>query len=632
MLIELAHYTLLFALTVVGFQTFLLTPTLWSGGSAVTIKLGFRGACFTITLLLFTFLILLRSFVVHDFSLAIVFENFDSQSSLFYVFQAFCASREGFFFSFIVILSITFLIGFSKSDLATYQERGRYLFSGGCLIFSLLCLMLTTADPFVRIENPPFEGIGFNPLWRSPYRILFVFFSFAACATLTVSFIKTICMCSKGRQFVFPTLKNSLWAMLFLLGAFGIKIITDFTTAENNTLWQWSSENALLVSVLLLVAGQILLLFFYWAFRIFTNWIVFFSLLSTVFTTALFLMREYRLITLSSTEIYFPNPLIALYAFAGLFCFLLFLCSVTLKTPFKENSFPLFSRESFIGLTAAALLSAGISIGLLSLLPSLLIFLPDLPLRLLPALFKTILFWSGLTSAVCFFVAFKRKSTSNEWIQMNKKNLITFWTVLFIILIVCCYTVPNGYKVVFHSVPGILIFASLFDIKTVKIPASFQECLKQLKKIPKFKYGVIFSAVGFLIFSVTLSYASFNHTEIKTDVKIEDGKKIPALCSVQQLSEKNDAYFAKHRLICPSSLQLLSGSVNFQWQEAPMKAKFLQTTCFSTRLIQIDQNQEDILTIRSIDYPLLQSVGSGLFLMCLGVFFMLLSVKKEKRT
>ena len=44
MLIELAHYTIIFALTAVGLQALLLAPTLWSGGSAVAIRLGFRGA------------------------------------------------------------------------------------------------------------------------------------------------------------------------------------------------------------------------------------------------------------------------------------------------------------------------------------------------------------------------------------------------------------------------------------------------------------------------------------------------------------------------------------------------------------------------------------------------------------
>ena len=83
MLIELAHYTIIFAVTAVGLQTLLLAPTLWSGGSAIAIKLGFRGACFTTALQIFSFLILLKCFAVHDFSLAVVFENFDSQSSLF---------------------------------------------------------------------------------------------------------------------------------------------------------------------------------------------------------------------------------------------------------------------------------------------------------------------------------------------------------------------------------------------------------------------------------------------------------------------------------------------------------------------------------------------------------------------
>lgn len=107
MLIELAHYTIIFALTAVGLQALLLAPTLWSSGSAVAIRLGFRGACFTSALLLFAFFVLLYSFAVHDFSLVVVFETFDSQSSLFYALQAFCSSREGF--SLLLLSSCPFL-------------------------------------------------------------------------------------------------------------------------------------------------------------------------------------------------------------------------------------------------------------------------------------------------------------------------------------------------------------------------------------------------------------------------------------------------------------------------------------------------------------------------------------------
>ena len=283
MLIELAHYTLLFALTVVGLQTFLLSPTLWSGGSAIAIKLGFRGICFTTGLLLFSFSVLLVAFAFHDFSLAVVFETFDSQSSPFYALQAFCSSREGFFFTFIILLTGVFLIEFSKKDLATYQERGRYLFAGGGLIFSLLILMLASANPFIRIENPPFEGIGFNPLWQPPYRILFVLFSFLSCAVLTISFIKTICMYSKGRHFVVSALRNSLISLILMFCALGIELITGFTTADNGTLWQWTPGNCLLLSVLLLTAGQIILCFFCLSSRVFTNWIIFFSILGVIF-------------------------------------------------------------------------------------------------------------------------------------------------------------------------------------------------------------------------------------------------------------------------------------------------------------------------------------------------------------
>ena len=233
MLIELAHYTALFALTVIGLQTFLLCPTLWSGGSAVAIKSGFRGACFSVALLTCVFMILLSGFCAHDFSLAVVFENFDSRHGAFYALQAFCSSREGFFFTFIVVASIAFLTMFSNKDLATYQERGRYLFSGGFLIFALLVLMLTTANPFVRIEEPPFEGTGLLAEWKPPYRILGVLLSFSACACLTFSFIKTVCMYSKGRQFVLPALKSGLIALILLVCRVALELSTGFTTAND---------------------------------------------------------------------------------------------------------------------------------------------------------------------------------------------------------------------------------------------------------------------------------------------------------------------------------------------------------------------------------------------------------------
>ena len=632
MLIELAHYTLLFALTVVGLQTFLLCPTLWSGGSAIAIKLGFRGIFFTTALLFFSFSVLLAGFAFHDFSLAIVFESFDSQSDSFYALPALCSSREGFFFTFIITLSIVFLVNFSKNELATYQERGRYLFAGGSIIFALLVLMIVSANPFVRIEDPPFEGVGFDPMWRQPYRILSVLFSFLSCAVLTVSFIKSVCMYSKGRFFVVSALRGSLISSIALLCAAGIELVTGFTAANNGNLWQWVPGNSLLLSVLLLTAGQIVLAFFCLSSRVFTNWIITFSFLGAVLSNASFFATEYKLFSSSVSETYFPNPVTALSAFAGLTCFLLFLCSVTLKKPFKENSFSLFSRESFIGLAAAALLAAGISIGVLALLPTLFMFLPDMPLRLLPDLFKSILLGAIPAFSVFFFIAFKRQSVKKGWSATCRKNTLLFLGFLCVLAGVCLYKTEHGRQILLYSLPAILLLETSVGKTPFKLPGSFKEAKQISKSVSSFKYGAFLCAFGFLIFSTALAGAVFDRTENVSTIKIQDvvSEKSDFPCSVEQLSGKSGTLAAQYRLICKKQAQLLTGNPNFQWHEKELKAGFLQTTFFSTRLIRIDQPQEDALRLRVIDYPVLRLAGSGIFLICLGILFLLFSVKKEQ--
>lgn len=630
MLIELAHYTIIFALTAVGLQTFLLAPTLWSKGSAIAIKLGFRGACFTSALMFFAFLILLHGFSVHDFSLAVVFETFDSQSSLFYALQAFCSSREGFFFTFIILLSVSALIGFSQKDLATYQERGRYLFATGFLIFFLLALMLATADPFVRIEEPPYEGAGFNPEWRPAHKTLELLLIFAAFATLIMSFIKVISMYSKERQFVMPALRGCLFSLICLIGALGSKLMTGFATAENGVLWQWTPDNSLLLSVLILTIAQTILLYFCKSSRIFTNWIIAVAAFGLAFFSAYFFAAEYRLFSLSANEVYFPNPVTALSAFAGLTCFFLFLSSIMIKRSLPENNFFVFSRESFIGLAAAVLLAAGISVGTLSLLPTLFMFLPDLPLRLLPTQIKQILTMAGITFAILFCAAFKKQSLGKSWIKTDWKTDFYFWGITLTAIVFCLLKVKNGLQIFLSLLPAILIFNAFLTSKSVKIPVSFAEIPEILKSISPFTYGMFFNALGCTIFSIALGYCVFNNDNHSKTVNISESASLP--CKIETLSGKNTVGSTQYRLTCATeddSVGLLYGKSVFQWPEKKLDVKLMKTGRFTLRLIDLEQTQEDLITMRTTEYPLLPLAATGLFFVCLGLTFLIFSTKKE---
>ena len=374
------------------------------------------------------------------------------------------------------------------------------------------------------------------------------------------------------------------------------------------------------------------MLFFCLRSHLFTNWIIVVSLLGAALSTASFFAAEYRLFTLSSAEAYFPNPVTALCAFAGFVSFLLFLSSVTLKKRFKEANISVFSRESFIGLAVAALLTAGISIGFLALLPALFMFLPDMPLRLLPALFRTTLRWTGLTAVLFFFIAFQRRSVNPGWAGISRKNILIFWGFFLILIYLCLRSIPNGGQIVLYSLPAALILSTTVSAVPFKLPVTFGEIIDRLKSLSSLKYGAFFCALGFLIFSASFSCAFLNRSETVTSIRLQKDDQSSFPCFAEQLAEKAGTAAAQYRLVCRPPLLLLTGNLTFQWQENELKARFLQTDRFSTRLIQADQTQEDALTLRTLTYPALQLAGSGLFLICLGTVFLLFSVKKEQRS
>ncbi|GEM_PF-2607337 len=622
MLIELARYTMLFALTAVGLQTVLLAPTLWSGGSAVAIKLGFRQACFSAALTFFSFCVLLWAFGTRDFSVAAVFENFDARSGGLYALQAFCSSREGFFFIFIVILSAAFQIGFSAKDLATYQERGRYLFAAGVILFSLTALMLATADPFVRIDEPPFDGAGFPAAWRPAHKTLEVLLIFAAGAALTVSFVKTVCMHSKGRAFAVPAFRCGLVATACLTGAAGMKLMTGFTTAENGALWHFTADNSLLLAILTLAAGQTVLLYFrIGGMRVFTGWVLTLSLMSAAFSAAYFFAGEYRLFVLSADEVYFPNPVAALCAFTAFTCFLLFLCSVAGRRTPPDAAFDILSRETFAGMAVAVLTAAGFSVGALSLLPALFMFLPDLPLRLLPALFAKVLSGSVVAAAVLFFIASKRRRIGGGGAAVRAKTESVFWGLFLPAACLCLWKVQNGAAVVLFALPSVLILNAFFTERTFTIPSSFPDAVRTLREVRPAAAGGFLCAAGAVVFSVALAFSLYGGEAHDAILPMDGETDLP--CRIERLDAKSGG-----RLICSGDAGIVGGKAVFQWPERKLNARVLQMERFTFRLTELKQTAESELTVRSVAHPLLPLAGTGLFMVGCGLAFLFLSVKR----
>ncbi len=118
-------------------------------------------------------------------------------------------------------------------------------------------------------------------------------------------------------------------------------------------------------------------------------------------------------------------------------------------------------------------------------------------------------------------------------------------------------------------------------------------------------------------------------------MSISEPSEISLPCRIEALSGKTAAGTAQYRLVCANeagtpAAGLLSGKPVFQWPEKKLGVTLLQIGRFAFRLIRAEQTREDLLTVRTAEYPLLPLAGSGLFLMCLGLVFLIFSTGKEQ--
>lgn len=623
MFIELAHYTLLFATAVLGLQTALLMPTLWSKGAAVAIKLGFRGLVFGVCLLLASLAVLAAGYAARDFSVAIVFENFSSQTPLNLLFPAILAAREGYFFVFLAVLGLCALMNFSKTDLPTYQERGRYLFACGGILFLMTVLMIMTANPFIRIENPPLEGLGLKgDALNAPYTLkrVFLFFAFGV---LTTGWVKAVCMASKARPFVAPQIRSTQTALMLMLAASGLEFINRLVSTDRSGFFGWLPAASLETAALVLAAGQLLMLYFAKLSTVFSRWIVAFGVALTFFLGADFFAAEYRLFALNTFDVYFPNPVTAVCGLFGLTSFLLFFMAALSGKAEKDAPFSLFSRESFVGLAAASCLSAGLSIGLIALLPALFMFVPDLPLRLLPDLLRRVFVVHLFLFAVFAGIAFLRKSVQKGWTLPSAKGFAAFWGTIGVFTL--CLP-PEKRAAVLYCLPALILLRTVLKLFRFRKIGGFAEMAQAVKKTPLFYYGLTLCAVGFLIlsaaFSTSLLFAreSESSAVVQNEINLEN-----VVLRTEKLAEKTEDAPADRRFYAFAKKGRAHALNNAD--KVPMTV--LHSDFPTVSLIRIDLDDES-LKIKTMTYPGIRLIWDGLLLMIVGLGIMTWCWKRER--
>ena len=304
-------------------------------------------------LVVISFLCLVLSFVVSDFSNETVFNNSHITKPLFYKIAGTWGNHEGSLLLWLLVLTLFILIFLVKTKNQPIKYRILTLVFQQIIIVGFFVFLIKTSNPFNLIYPIPTEGLGLNPILQDPALVIHppilylgyvgssIIFSSALAATSLnlvsknwASHIKKWVLSS----WVFLTLGillGSIWAY-YELGWGGFWF---WDPVENVSLMPWLALTTLLHCILVLEKKSIL-----------TSWVIILSISTFALSmSGTFLVRSG---ILNSVHTFANDPerglfiLIFLFSliFLSLFIFFFF------HNPSKNNpnSFSLLSKETAI--------------------------------------------------------------------------------------------------------------------------------------------------------------------------------------------------------------------------------------------------------------------------------------------
>ncbi|AEA47982.1 heme lyase CcmF/NrfE family subunit [Archaeoglobus veneficus] len=211
----------------------------------------------SLTFLTAALLTLLYYFFARDFSVQYVFEYSDIHLSTLYTISALWAGREGS-----LLLWAWYLVIFNTVLLFSQKNHKDRVVALALAISTLVViffnvLLLTSSNPFVRLDFRPPNGIGLNPLLRTPEMAFHPPTIFLGYAGMTIPFALAIAATFFRENWIKLSRKYLIvsWAFLsigILLGAWwayktlGWGGFWGWDPVENASLLPWLTASALL--------------------------------------------------------------------------------------------------------------------------------------------------------------------------------------------------------------------------------------------------------------------------------------------------------------------------------------------------------------------------------------------------
>ncbi len=198
MIAEIGHFALVLATGVALYQ-FLVPLYAAHRGDQALMRTGLTAAVLQLALITLAFAALTHAYLTSDFSVQNVFENSHSAKPLIYKISGVWGNHEGSMLLWVLILALYGGAVAIFGENLPLELRSRVVAIQGSIGLAFLLFIVLTSNPFMRIEPPPIEGNGLNPILQDPALAFHPPFLYAGYVGLSIAFAFAVAALIDGR-------------------------------------------------------------------------------------------------------------------------------------------------------------------------------------------------------------------------------------------------------------------------------------------------------------------------------------------------------------------------------------------------------------------------------------------------
>jgi cytochrome c-type biogenesis protein CcmF len=578
-------------------------------------------------LVVISFLCLVLSFVLSDFSNETVFNNSHTTKPIFYKIAGTWGNHEGSLLLWLLVLTLFILIFLVKTKNQPIKYRILTLVFQQIIIVGFFVFLIKTSNPFNNIYPVPTEGLGLNPILQDPALVIhppilylgyvgssIIFSSALAATSLNLVSKKWATHIKKWvlSSWVFLTLGillGSIWAY-YELGWGGFWF---WDPVENVSLMPWLALTTLLHCVLVLEKKLIL-----------TSWVIILSISTFALSmSGTFLVRSG---ILNSVHTFANDPerglfiLIFLFSliFLSLFIFFFF------HNPSKNNpsSFSFLSKETAIIINNWFMMYFLTVVLIGTIYPIFLDVLSSQKISVGPPFYHKLIIPFLIPFLLIMAIGPKLK-----WIKSNLEDKIYLITLLVVSILLSILIVKN--------------FSSNFLINTILISSAFYLFFITLRDFFSKGFKNLAQNTAHFGFSLLILSILFNNlfsTETITNLKVgetfENVKTKIIFENISQKQEKNYKSIIAKFIIQDSKGKIENLSPELRIYNQPnivTSEADIKTTLLSDKFIVINlvPNQE-LFNVRYQVKPFMLWIWISVILISIGGLMSFLKKEYEK--